>query len=96
MSYIQGETITITATHRDKASGNLVDPTSIKITITDYKNGEELGWTDMVKDADGTYHYDYAIADTAKGPYTILCKTVYQNRTTKEKTEYTVEIGDGS
>ena len=58
MAFHVGETVICSCEVRD-ADENLADPsTSMKITITDNRNGMEVNDQDMTKDGTGQYHYD--------------------------------------
>jgi uncharacterized protein YfaS (alpha-2-macroglobulin family) len=73
MLYQLGETVICSVEVRN-AAGTLVDPaTSMKITITDNKNGTEVDDQAMTKDETGKYHYDWQTNTiTAGGVYYIL------------------------
>ena len=64
------------------SDGDLADPaTSMKITITDNRNGQEVTDEDMTKDSTGQYHYDWNTeASTLLGTYYITYKAVDGSR----------------
>ena len=73
MAFHVGETVICSIEVRD-ADGNLADPsTSMKITITDNKNGTEVNDQAMSKDGTGLYHYDWnTSADSILGIYYVV------------------------
>jgi len=81
--FILGETV-ICSILVTNSAGVLTDPaTSMKITIKDSRNGLEVNDIAMVKDATGTYHYDYTIAGV-KGIYDVLYTATDGTRISKE------------
>ena len=94
MNYTVGETAIITCEH--KVAGQLKDPTSIKIMITDGVNSIEVDWADMTKTEVGKYRYDYHTPDDkAAGSFAAIVKSVDTGRTTIEQTSFTVSKGGG-
>ena len=76
MKFNRGETVICSCTVKN-SSGTLVDPsTSMKITITDNRNGVEVNDDNMIDDAGlGAYHYDWLTTSThAKGIYFVFYK----------------------
>ena len=73
MAFQVGETVICKAWVRNAAEA-LADPsTSMKITITDNRNGIEVNNVSMTWDAVGTYHYDWNTSTSAPvGIYQII------------------------
>lgn len=69
----RGSTVNCKRNVKNPDTQEYFDPaTSIKITITDCRNGVEVDNQDMVKDATGKYHYKYNSLGTApKGIYLV-------------------------
>ena len=87
--YLLGETV-ICSVLVTNSAGTLTDPAdSMKITIKDERNGVEVDGVGMVKDATGTYHYDYTIAGV-KGRYDIIYTATDGTRISKEVSSFTV------
>jgi hypothetical protein len=74
MAYAAGTAIKITDTIRDK-DDNLLDPTSIKITIYDPDDTVKVDAEDMSKVSTGIYEYDWQ-SDDNDGVGTYKVKTV--------------------
>jgi len=81
MIYQFGETVICRVEVRN-AAGALYDPaTSMKITITDNKNGTEVDGVAMTPDSTGLYHYDWQTsAVTAGGVYYMIYKATNGTR----------------
>ena len=91
MAFHRGETIICSAEHW--VMGELADPvTSMKITITDNRNGTEVDNQDMVKDETGEYHYDFnSSADNPKGQYSAVVTATDGTRVTIEPKTFDLE-----
>lgn len=91
MTFQIGETVICSVTVRD-ADGVLADPsTSMKITITDSKNGIKVNNQDMINDSKGEYHYDFDTSSLSlTGIYTVTYKATDGSRISIE--EDTVEL----
>lgn len=87
MTFQMGETVICSVTVKD-SDGNLADPsTSMKITITDNRNGLEVDDQDMTKDSTGQYHYDWQTAGVdLTGVYDISFKATDGTRISIAKT----------
>jgi hypothetical protein len=81
-----GETVPMAVEARDYKTGDLVDTTSMKITIS----GTEVIVDDeeMTKDSTGCYHYDWE-SDTL-GTINIRYKAVYNGKTVISKAEVNI------
>lgn len=71
-------------------TGGLTSPsTSMKITITDPVGAIVVNSQPMVKDAEGTYHYDYNPAGNAvSGYYQVLYVAIDGTRTTVQEDNF--------
>ena len=86
MAFHVGETVICSIEVRD-ADGNLADPsTSMKITITDNRNGIEVVDEAMIKDDTGKYHYDWnTLSTNPVGIYFIIYTATDGTRIAIEK-----------
>ena len=95
MAFHTGETV-ICSIEVKNESGVLVDPaTSMKITITDNRNGVEVNDQNMTKDSTGMYHYDWNSSVNAPvGIYKIIYTAVDGTRTSiaHDKVELIQEV----
>jgi uncharacterized protein YfaS (alpha-2-macroglobulin family) len=87
--YYQGETMSQTVEVR-RATGALVDPDTIVITIVDPEGTTKIDAQSMMKDGTGEYRYDYLLAvDAEVGKWETEVKAV-KGFTQIEQDEFTV------
>lgn len=71
MAFDVGETVICSIEIKDD-NGDYKDPaTSMKITISNSKNGDGVENVDMTPDTTGKYHYDCQTAGYIDGKYTV-------------------------
>lgn len=85
-SFSIGETVPFTIEVRDAKTRDLVNPSSVKITIS---NSETLiDGEDMIMDSLGCYHYDWS-SNTA-GAFKVKYTAVYNGKTVIAKTDINI------
>ena len=84
--FSRGETI-ICSCEVKNSNGIYTDPqTSMKITITDFQNSDEVDDANMIWTSVGKYHYDWNTSvNNLKGIYTVLFKATDGTRITIKK-----------
>ena len=97
VKYLAGGTIWVRAFVYDK-DGNLVDPTSIKLTLVDADEEKKVDNLDMTKDITGIYDYYYnTSSDSSEGWWNGEVWTTDGTGETAKKSfaEFSVEVKKG-